>query len=196
MLVREQMTFQNAAESRHHNSNNITFLSLKKFSIKARRDFKNWIWNSSAVYQKNDFQLRGEPRKPPFFHINSKMWSWSFFRFYSLQESKKRRRKRGIRNKHINGLIIEMWEHCSFGDLLGSFQNWWALTSCSFSCHVISFFQAAKWSFCFSPKKIWSRSNQFTVIPQTSDFFKWRPSKPSLQDIKSRYEIKYLPLLI
>lgn len=43
MLVREQMTFQNAAESRHHNSNNITFLSLKKFSIKARRDFRNWI---------------------------------------------------------------------------------------------------------------------------------------------------------
>lgn len=93
MLVRERMTFQNAAESRHHNSNNITFLSLEKFSIKAQQDFRNWMWNYSAVNLKNDFQLRGEMRKPPFFHMYSKMWSWSFFRFYSSQqeaESKKR----------------------------------------------------------------------------------------------------------
>lgn len=41
MLVRERMTFPNAAESRYHNSNDITLPRRKKFSIKARRDFRN-----------------------------------------------------------------------------------------------------------------------------------------------------------
>lgn len=53
MLVRERMTFQNAADQ--HNSTNIALPGLKKFSIKAQRDFRNRVWDSFAVYQKNDF---------------------------------------------------------------------------------------------------------------------------------------------
>lgn len=41
MLVREQMTFPNAAESRSHNSKDITLPRRKKFSIKAQGDFRN-----------------------------------------------------------------------------------------------------------------------------------------------------------